>query len=233
MRPLLEATERLIVATGIVNVWGYQPERLAAEHAELAAAFPGRLLTGIGIGHPEATAEYARPLPTMREFLRGLDEAHLPVPPDQRCLAALGPKMLELSAERSRGSLTYFVPVEHTRFARERLGADAFLATELACVLDGDAERAREKARDYARFYLGLRNYTGNLLRFGFTEQDLAQGGSDRLIDAVIPHGSSSDIAAVAREHLEAGADHVCLQPVGARGVPGEEWTALASELLG
>lgn len=231
VRPLLDATERLIVATGIVNVWQYQPARLAVEHAELTRAFPGRLLLGIGIGHPEATGDYSKPLSTMRDFLDGLDAADPPVPREQRCMAALGPKMLELSAERSRGALSYFVPAQHTRFARERLGEGALLAAELACVLETDPERARAKARTYAQLYLGLRNYTSNLLRFGFTHQDLADGGSDRLIDAIVPHGTASEIAAVVREHLDAGADHVCLQPVGVRGIPREEWTALASAL--
>jgi probable F420-dependent oxidoreductase len=139
--------------------------------------------------------------------------------------------MLDLCRERSRGTLTYFVPPEHTRAARERVGADGLVATELACVLDSDAESARATARRYAEMYLGLRNYTGNLLRYGFTEDDIAGGGSDRLIDTVVPHGSADDIAAAAEQHLDAGADHVCLQPVGTRGVPRAEWSALASAL--
>jgi probable F420-dependent oxidoreductase len=233
VRPLLDATEPLIVATGIVNVWQYEPDRLAAEHAELTRAFPGRLLLGIGIGHPEATGGYSKPLSTMREFLDGLDAADTPVPRDERCLADLGPKMLDLSAERSLGALSYFVPVEHTRFARGRMGDSALLATELACVLDTDVERARAKARPYAQRYLGLRNYASNLLRFGSTNEDLADGGSDRLIDAIVPHGGAEEIAAVVRQHLDAGADHVCLQPVGVSGIPREEWSALASALIG
>jgi probable F420-dependent oxidoreductase len=232
VRPLLHATEHLTVATGIVNVWQYEPDRLAAEHAELTAAFPGRLLLGLGVSHPEATSRYSTPLATMREFLDGLDAADPPVPREERCLAALGPKMLDLSRERSRGALSYFVPVEHTRFARERLGANALLAAELACVLDTDTERARARARKYARLYLGLRNYTNNLRRFGFTDDDIADGGSDRLIDAIIPHGTADEIATVAREHLDAGANHVCLQPVGVSGIPREEWTALAAALM-
>jgi probable F420-dependent oxidoreductase len=233
VRPLLEATSGLIVATGIVNVWQNEPAQLAAERAALTGAFPGRLLLGIGIGHPEATGGYARPLSTMREFLDGLDAAERPVPRSERCLAALGPRMLELSAERSLGAIPYFVPVEHTRFAREQLGPDALVAPELACVLDTNGARARHTARSYAEIYLRLRNYTSNLLRFGFTEQDIADGGSDRLIDAIIPHGSAEQIAQAARAHLDAGADHVCLQPLGAGGIPREEWTALASALIG
>jgi probable F420-dependent oxidoreductase len=233
VRPLLEATERLVAATGIVNVWRYQPDRLAAEQSELRRSFPGRVLLGIGIGHPEATGEYSEPLPTMRRFLDGLDSAPAPVPGEERCLAALGPKMVQLSAQRARGLLSYFVPVAHTRAARDWAGPSTLIAAELACVLDTDTDRARATARRYAQMYLGLRNYTSNLLRFGFTAADLEEGGSDELIDAVVPHGSASEIAAVARAHLDAGADHVCVQPVGIRGVPEAEWSALAAALIG
>lgn len=229
--PLLGATASLIVATGIVNVWQNEPATLAAEHAELTHKSPGRLLLGIGIGHPEATGDYSRPLSTMRDFFDGLDAADTPVPRDERCSAALGPKMLDLSAERSLGAHSYFTPVQHTRFARERVGAHALVAPELACVLDPDADRARATAREYAAVYLSLRNYTSNLLRFGFTDDDIARGGSDELIDAIIPHGTADEIAKVARAHLEAGADHVCLQPVGVSGIPREEWTVLAAAL--
>jgi probable F420-dependent oxidoreductase len=233
VRPLLEATERLVVATGIVNVWQHQPADVAREHAELTGDFPDRLLLGIGIGHPEATSQYGRPLSTMRSFLDGLDAAQPPVPSEQRCLAALGPKMLQLSADRARGAIPYFTPLEHTRFARELLGDGALIAPELACVLDTDTVRAREKARAYAKLYLGLRNYTSNLLRFGFSEADIADGGSDRLIDAVVPQGSARDIAAVVHAHLDAGADHVCVQPVGVEGIPQEEWSELAAAVIG
>lgn len=230
-RPLLEATERLVVGTSIVNVWQYDPAELAAEHAALSAQFPGRLLLGIGIGHREAVQEYASPLATMRGFLDGLDAAAAPVPPEERAIAALGPKMLDLSRERTLGTLPYFTPVAHTRAARERVGAEGLVAVELACVVDDDPVRAKESARRYATLYLGLTNYTNNLLRHGFTDDDLADGGSDRLLDAVVPQGTAEDIAAVAREHLEAGADHVCVQPVGVAGVPREQWTALAAAL--
>ncbi|HEX3806033.1 MAG TPA: LLM class F420-dependent oxidoreductase [Gaiellaceae bacterium] len=231
VRPLLEATERLVVGTGIVNVWAYEPEQLAAEHAELARDFPGRLLVGIGIGHPEAASNYSKPLTTMRAFLDGLDAADPPLPHERRCLAALAPKMLALSAERSRGAIPYFVPVAHTRAARAQLGAGPLLAPELGFVLDEDPDRAREKAREFARMYLGLSNYTNNLLRHGFTEEDVANGGSDRLIDAVIAHGSADEIAAVVRAHLAAGADHVALQAIGEQGIPRGGWAALAEAL--
>jgi probable F420-dependent oxidoreductase len=230
-RPLLEGADAIAVGTGIVNVWAYDPAQLAREYADLEPEFGERLLVGIGIGHPEATSDYTRPLASTRAFLDGIDAAPHPIPPQRRCLAALGPKMLDLCRERSRGTLTYFVPPEHTRAARERVGADRLVATELACVLDTDAASARATARRYAEMYLGLRNYTGNLLRYGFTEADIAQGGSDRLIDAIVPHGTADEIAAAARRHLDAGADHVCLQPVGTRGIPRAEWGALAAAL--
>ncbi|HTU95059.1 MAG TPA: TIGR03620 family F420-dependent LLM class oxidoreductase [Solirubrobacteraceae bacterium] len=229
VRPLLEAADGLTVATGIVNVWAYDPAELAHEYAVLAPEFGDRLLVGIGIGHPEATSDYAHPLRAMRAFLDGIDAAPAPIPADRRALAALGPKMLDLCRERTRGTLTYFVSPEHTRDARERLGPDALLAAELACVVDTEADSARAAARRYAAMYLGLRNYTGNLMRYGFTEDDIADGGSDRLIDRIVPHGTAEAIIAAAREHLDAGADHVCLQPVGVRGIPREQWTALAA----
>jgi probable F420-dependent oxidoreductase len=231
LRPLLTGADRITVATGIVNVWQYAPADLVTEYSELAPEFGDRLLVGIGIGHPEATSDYRRPLSAMRSFLDGLDQAPVPLPADRRCLAALGPKMLDLAAARSRGAHTYFVPVDHTRSARRRLGPTALIATELACVVDSDPASAREKARAYARLYLGLRNYTTNLLEFGFTEQDFADGGSDCLVDAIIPHGTPEQIGAVAEDHLEAGADHVCLQPVGVTGIPRDEWTALAKAI--
>ncbi len=231
LRPLLEATDRIVAATGILNVWASDPEQVAADYAQLASDFPDRVLLGIGIGHPEATSHYEKPLTSMREFLDALDAAEIPPPREGRCLAALGPRMLDLSAEGSLGSHTYFVPVGHTRFARERLGREALLAPELACVVEDDVESARARARAYAKTYLGLRNYTRNVLKFGFTERDIADGGSDRLIDAVIPHGTVGEIAAAVDEHLAAGADHVCLQTVGVSGVPRSEWTALAAAL--
>jgi probable F420-dependent oxidoreductase len=229
--PLLAATERLTAATGIANVWQSEAHTVAAERAQLEADFPERFLLGIGIGHPEATSDYKHPLKAMAEFLDGLDSAQRPVPPEGRVLAALGPKMLDLARDRAAGTHTYFVGPEHTRFARERVGSGKLVAPELACVLDTDVERARATGREYAKLYLGLSNYTNNLLRFGFTEADIADGGSDRLIDAIVPHGSPEDIAAAAREHLDAGADHVCLQTVGVEGVPVEQWTALATAL--
>jgi probable F420-dependent oxidoreductase len=231
-RACLEATRTLTVVTGILNVWRHEPPDVAAGHAELRGAFGDRFLLGIGIGHPEATSEYKKPLTKMREFLDGLDAADPPVPRDERAVAALGPKMLDLAAQRSLGAHPYFTTVEHTRFARERIGPDALLAPELAVVVDPDPDSGREKARGYAASYLKLTNYTSNLLRFGFTEAELAGGGSDRLIDAVIPHGSAEAIAEAVRAHLEAGADHVCLQPVGHGTEPLDDYRTLAGALL-
>jgi probable F420-dependent oxidoreductase len=232
IRPVLEATSTLVAATGILNVWGNDPGETAAAAAGMRADFGGRLMLGIGIGHREATSEYRTPLATMRAFLDGLDASPTGSPADARCLAALGPKMLDLAGERAAGTHTYFVPVEHTRFARDRLGPGKLVAPEVACVVGGDVDRARAVAREYAKLYLGLRNYTRNLLAFGFSEADLADRGSDRLIDAVIPHGSAEQIAEVVRAHLDSGADHVCLQPLGEEGIPRESWTALAKTLV-
>jgi len=141
--------------------------------------------------------------------------------------------MLDLAGERTAGTHPYFVPVEHTRWARQRLGPGKLVAPEMACVIDTDPVRAKTVARDYAKLYLGLRNYTQNLLRFGFSEADIAHDGSDRLIDAIIPQGSAGQVAEVVRAHLDAGADHVCLQPLGEEGIPRQSWTALAKALAG
>jgi probable F420-dependent oxidoreductase len=168
----------------------------------------------------------------MREYLDALDAADPPVPPAQRIVAALGPKMLELAADRSLGAHPYFTPVEHTRLARERIGPDKLIAAEVTVVVDPDPESARAKARAFAASYLALTNYASNLVRLGYTEADIADGGSDRLIDAVIPHGSAEQVAEAVHEHLDAGADHVCLQPVGHGDEPLDEYRALARVLL-
>jgi probable F420-dependent oxidoreductase len=231
LRPLLEATERIVVATSIVNVWAYEPAELAAEYAELEREFPDRVLVGIGIGHPEATSDYSKPLTALREFLDGLDAADPPLPRDRRCLAALRPKALALSAERSLGTLPYFVPVSHTAAVRAQLGPGVLVAPELAYALDDDEERARATAREYARLYLGLSNYTNNLLQYGFSQQDIEGTGSAQLLDAVVPHGSLEKIVDVARAHLAAGADHVALQALGEPGIPRRSWSALAAAL--
>jgi probable F420-dependent oxidoreductase len=232
VRPFLERTRTLTIATGILNVWRHDPADVAAAHGRLNDEFGGRFLLGVGIGHPETTSEYRRPLATMRAFLDGLDAAERPVPRDERAVAALGPKMLDLAAERSLGAHPYFTPPDHTRFARERVGPGALVAPEVTVVVEPDTDTARELARAFAARYLRLTNYTANLLRHGFTEDDLANGGSDRLIDAVIPHGSAEQVAEAVYAHFDAGADHVCLQPVGHGGVPLEDYRALARVLI-
>src|SRR3954447_16204935 len=231
-RVYVEATTTLPVITGILNVWQHDPADVARDHHRLTTEHPDRFILGIGIGHPEATSDYTRPLKTMREFLDGLDAAETPVPSDERIVAALGPKMLDLAGERSLGTHPYFIDVQHTRFARERLGPDAVVAPEVAVVVEPDPETGRRHAREYAKLYLDLTNYTKNLLNFGYTEQDIADGGSDRLIDAVIPHGSAEQVAEAIRAHLEAGADHVCLQPLGHGTEPLEDFASLAKALL-
>ena len=230
-RPFLAESSTLTVATGILNVWRHEPEEVAAAHADLTAEFPGRFLLGIGVGHPEATKEYETPLAKMRSFFDGLDAAERPVPREERIAAALGPRMLRLAAERSLGTHPYFTTVEHTRFARERVGPDAIVAPELAVVVETDVEAARRIARSYATGYLAMRNYARNLLRFDWTERDLADGGSDGLIDAVIPHGSAEEISAAVQAHFAAGADHVCLQPLGHGPDPIDDYRALARAL--
>ena len=228
-RPYLEAGSTLPVATGILNVWQHEPADVARGHAALTRDFPGRFLLGIGIGHPEATSDYTRPLKTMREFFDGLDGG---VPRDERVAAALGPKMLDLAAERSRGTHPYFTTPEHTAFARERSARTSSSRPSSRSWSRPTPRSPRAAAREYAKTYLGLRNYTSNLLRFGFTEDDIADGGSDRLIDAVIPHGSPEAIAEAVHAHLDAGADHVCLQPLGHGPDPVDDYRALARVLI-
>jgi probable F420-dependent oxidoreductase len=232
LRPVLEATSTLVAATGILNVWNSDPGETATAHAAMRAEFPGRVMLGIGIGHPESTSDYGRPLTAMRAFLDGLDAAAQPPPVEERCLAALSPRMLDLAAARTAGTHSYFVPVAHTRMVRERLGPGALVAPELACVVDADPDRAKAVARRFAATYLGLANYRRAVLGAGFTEHDLAGGGSDRLIDAVVPQGEAARIAEVVHAHLDAGADHVCLQPLGEEGIPRASWTALAGALV-
>ena len=232
VRPVLEATSTLVAATGILNVWINDPAETAAADAALRAEHPGRFMLGIGIGHREATSDYRRRWRPMRSFLDGLDSSPTPPPAEQRCLAALGPKMLDLARERAAGTHSYFVPVEHTRFARERLGPGRLVAPELACVIDTDPVRARAVARGVREAVPRPAQLHANLLHFGFTEGDIDGGGSDRLIDAVIPHGTAEQIAEVVRAHLDEGADHVCLQPLGEEGIPRESWTALAKVLI-
>lgn len=208
---LLDATDGIAVATGIVNMWKTPAQEVAASYHRIEARHPGRFLLGVGIGHPEATSDYTRPYATIVDYLDALDAADVPV--DGRALAALGPKVLRLSAERTAGAHPYLTTPEHTREAREILGEGVLLAPEHKVVVDTDPERARATGRPFVhKPYLGLRNYTSNLLRLGWTEEDIADGGSDRLIDALVAHGDAAAVAARLAEHVDAGADHVCAQ---------------------
>lgn len=215
---LLAATSRLTIASGIANVWSREPEAAASGATTLAEAFDNRFVLGLGVGHAAFVERYEKPLTKMRGYLDRMHSANFAAPaptiPAPWLIAALGPKMLELSATRAQGSHPYFVPVEHTAVARSILGADAVLAPEVAVVLDPVASTARATARQYMALYLTLPNYTKNLLTLGFTEQDLSGGGSDRLVDAIVPWGSAEAIATRVGEHFAAGADHVCIQPL-------------------
>ncbi|WP_300017796.1 LLM class F420-dependent oxidoreductase [Pseudonocardia sp.] len=216
---LLDATSHIAVATGIVNMWSTPAAEVAAAYHRIEVKHPGRLLLGVGIGHPEAISDYRRPYATVVAYLDALDAAQVPV--DRRVLAALGPKMLALAAERTAGAHPYLTTPEHTREARAVLGDGVLLAPEHKVVVDTDPERARAIGRPVvARPYLGLRNYTSNLLRLGWTEDDIADGGSDRLVDALVAHGDAGAVAARLAEHVSAGADHVCAQVLGPEPLP-------------
>lgn len=215
---LLAATEHIAVATGIVNMWASPAAAVAASYHRIAEAYPGRFLLGVGIGHPEATAEYRSPYATIVAYLDELDAARVPV--EGRVLAALGPKVLAVAAARTAGAHPYLTTPEHTRAARGLMGPGALLAPEHKVVLDADPERARAIGRPaVARPYLRLRNYTANLRTLGFTDADFAEG-SDRLVDALVAHGDADTVAARLTEHLDAGADHVCAQILAG---PGED----------
>ncbi|MEU6324674.1 LLM class F420-dependent oxidoreductase [Streptomyces sp. NPDC047009] len=230
--PLIEATSRLVVATGIQSIWQYEAAETAARFQELERTRPGRFLLGLGVSHPKLTDQYRRPYKAMVDYLDALDTAG--VPAGRRVLAALGPKMLELSRDRAAGSHPYLMPPEHTATARDILGATPLLAPETKVVLDTDPDRARTTARGVLDFYLGLPNYTKSLLQFGFSEDDFDNGGSDRLVDALFAWGDDDRI----REHVgafhRAGADHVALQVVEdgpPDSLPRAAWRRLA-ELL-
>jgi probable F420-dependent oxidoreductase len=233
---LLDATRSASVASGIVSIWADTPAVIGAAVADLEARHPGRFLLGLGTSHSAIVADYSRPYSKMVGFLDGLDEAleggGRSVPPERRVLAALGTRMLELAAERAAGAHPYFVPVEHTALARDVLGPERLLATEMAVVLESDPAKARALARTYASIYLALPNYTENLRGLGFGDDDIDNGGSDRLIDAVIAWGDADTIAGRVGEHLAAGADHVCLQVVADRqDFPLDEYRTLAPAL--
>jgi probable F420-dependent oxidoreductase len=207
---LLAATGRIVIATGIVNMWATPAAEVAASYHRLNDAHGGRFLLGVGIGHPEATREYRSPYETIVRYLDDLDAAG--VPREGRALAALGPKVLRVAAERTAGAHPYLTTPEHTREAREILGEGVLLAPEQKVVLDTDPGRARALARESLDRYLALRNYVNSWKRLGFTDGDVAGGGSDALVDALFAHGDAAAVAARVSGHLDAGADHVAVQ---------------------
>jgi probable F420-dependent oxidoreductase len=230
---LLAATTTLVVATGIVNIWASEPHEVAGSFGRIEAAYPGRFLLGVGAGHPEATPQYAKPYEAVADYVEVLLADG--VPGASMVLAALGRRMLRLAADRTAGAHPYLVPVAYTRLAREILGETPLLATEHKVVLEADTSVAREIGRARVqRPYLGLVNYTSNLRRLGWTDADLADGGSDALVDALVAHGEPEQVADQLGEHISAGADHLCVQlltPAGADLVDGYRRLAAALEL--
>jgi probable F420-dependent oxidoreductase len=210
VEPVLAATNSLQVATGIVNIWTADAGPVAESFHRIDDAYPNRFLLGIGVGHPEAHTEYRKPYDALTEYLDKLDEYG--VPRQRRVVAALGPQVLKLSARRAAGAHPYLTTPEHTAQARALVGPDAFIAPEHKVILTTDAEQARALGRKALDLYLGLANYTNNWKRLGFTDEDIARPGSDRLVDAVVAYGSVEAIAARLTEHLAAGADHVPVQ---------------------
>jgi probable F420-dependent oxidoreductase len=239
---LLAGTRRIVIATGIANIYARDPMTMASGQKTLAEAYPDRFLLGLGVSHIPLVEgrghRYEKPVPTMRAYLDAMDEAqYRAVPPASkppRVLAALGPKMLQLAAERADGAHPYNTNPQHTAEARAILGAGPYLCPEQAVVLETDASKAREIARAFLSLYLTLPNYTNNFLRLGFTEKDIDQGGSDRLIDAIIAWGDLEAIHSRIRAHLDAGADHVCVQVLtrDPKALPLPEWRELAQALL-
>jgi probable F420-dependent oxidoreductase len=240
---LLDATERMVVASGVANIYNRTPTATAYAQRLLADDSGGRFLLGLGVSHGPMVEgmlnlSWDKPLARMVGYLDAIDGAFSvsPEPPEAppRVLAALGPKMLELAAARSWGALTYFVPVEHTSVAREHLGAGPQLHVEQAVVLSTDAEVARDAARKHMDVYLTLPNYVNNLRRLGWGDDDFADGGSDALVDALVAWGDPDAIAERVAVHHEKGADHVCLQVLDTdvTALPLDAWRALAPVLL-
>ena len=239
---LLGGGARIVVGTGIANLWARDAMAMAAGHKTITSAYPDRFLLGIGVSHQPAVEamrghDYGRPVATMRTYLEAMDSAlyfALPPPTEPvRVLAALGPKMLALAAEKASGAHPYFVPPEHTARAREALGPDRLLAPEQAVVLETDPQRARALGRQHLSRYLQAPNYTNSWLRLGFTPGDLENGGSDRLVDGLVAWGDAGAIRDRVQRHHDAGADHVCLQVITAdpSALPLEEWRTLADAL--
>jgi probable F420-dependent oxidoreductase len=236
---VLAATKAVSVATGVLNLWLHEAEETARQHARLVAAYGPRFLVGIGVSHAPLVAareagHYAKPLARTREYLDALDAAPVPLSPGTRVLAALGPKMRELARDRAAGVHPYLVTPENTASARAAVGPDRLVLPEQAVVLSTDPSQARAIARSHVADYVGLPNYENSWKRLGFTDEDIADGGSDRLIDGLVAWGDEAAIAARVKEHRDAGADHVCLQVLAEdkRLLPMDDCRRLASALL-
>jgi probable F420-dependent oxidoreductase len=238
---LLAATERLVLGTGIASIWSRDAMAMQASHLTLSEAHPDRFVLGLGVSHQPMVdfvkgQHYDRPLTKMSTYLDAMDAAPYMSPKPERTtrvLAALGPKMLELAAAKAQGAHPYFVPVEHTSVARAALGTGPLLCPEQAVVLDTDPDRARAAARLHMATYLTLPNYTNNLRRLGWGDDDLADGGSDRLVDAIVAWGDEQAIVDRVQAHLDAGADHVAVQVLAESfgTVPVDQWRTLAPAL--
>jgi probable F420-dependent oxidoreductase len=219
---LLAATNTMPIGTSIVNIWKDDPHVVARSFARLEASYPGRFVLGVGTGHPEATKQYQQPYEAISGYVTDLRADG--VRQDALVLAALGPRVLRLAGQRTAGAIPYLVPPAHTRQAREILGPEPLLAPEQKVVLDTDPAQARKLGRERLKPYLGMVNYTSNLRRLGWTDDDLAGDGSDALVDTLAVHGTADEVAARLRQHLDAGADHVAIQlltQTGADPLPG------------
>ncbi|MEV7321898.1 LLM class F420-dependent oxidoreductase [Streptomyces sp. NPDC093970] len=232
---LAGATERVVLATGILNIWYEAAAAVAGQWSELDRAHPGRFLLGLGASHAQLAQNYRRPYSTMVEYLDALDAAGTPVPVERRVLAALGPRMLRLARDRAAGAHPYLVTPEYVEQARAVLGEGPLLAPEVTVVLESRPDRAREVARGFLDYYLKLPNYAANLERLGFTGEDLTGGGSDRLVDALTVWGTDEAIRARLDAYHAAGADHLALQVITGEGgdtPPRAHWRRLA-EIVG
>ncbi len=227
---LLDATEHVTVATGIVNIWKSPAAEVAASFHRLERTHPGRFILGIGVGHPESLGEqYQRPYAALVAYLDALDEGG--VPAQRRVISALGPRTLLLAAQRCAGTHPYMTTPPHTRFARGIVGDDRLVAPEQRLVPDTDVAAARATARTFLERYLSLSNYRRTLESHGFTTTELDHGATDEAVDALVPHGTPAHLAAAVRAQLDAGADHVAVQILPARVDPLPALEALAGEL--
>ena len=236
---LLRAAPRVVVATGILNIWMHDPGEVAQRRASWNEAWQQRFLLGLGVSHAplidhEHPGRYDKPFSKMVEFLDALDGAEAQFPVDARVLAALRPRLLGLARDRAAGAHPYFVPAEHVAKARETLGPDKMIGDELAVVLDPTPSSARETARRHTAVYVTLPNYTNNLRDFGFGDDDFAERGSDRLVDAIVAWGSLDTVAKRVSAMRDAGADHVCIQVIRPDDeIPRQDWRDLAAALIG